>query len=437
MLEHPYEPRESTESAADKIINVLAYSKVALVNVGTGGGKTFMSIRAVAKKAPKVHLLVLTTKKQVDAKHWDDSIDSYNQVMNSDITYTVINYEKARSKSHYPKLVNQLNSIKDRPIVMILDECQRIKGYTSSNTSKAVINISRLPNVIRTIGLSATLASNSILDACNYLILAGFYTSKTQFLNQHAKYFDDHFQPIVKDYQGNISSAMINDYEQLVNRIDSITITIDTEDKVPPRKAWQKIFKYDNATQKEYRHIIKDYKEGVYDSVNAALMAERNFVAEHAEEKNEYVKSLITNPSRPNTPILIFYQYTIEREQLQAYIEEEMPGYDILIIAGKMKKSVSMKKPENPKTIFLIQYRAGGEGLNAPWSRFTIFYSPTNSYQDFKQAQGRNRRAGSTELVYQVRLVVDKTINAHMWFEIIDNKQQFTNKLQQELVDKE
>lgn len=436
-LEHPYEPRESTETAADKIINVLGYSKVALVNVGTGGGKTFMSIRAVAKRLPKVHLLVLTTKKQVDANHWNDSIDSYNEVMKSDITYTITNYERARSKGHYPKLVQKLQSINDRPVVMILDECQRIKGYTSTSTSKMVIAISRMNNVLCTIGLSATLASNSILDACNYLILAGYYTSKTQFLRIHAKYQDDHFQPIVKDYDGNISPAMINQYEELVNKINNITITIDTEDKVPPRKAWQEIFTYPKKVQKEYRKIIKDYKEGVYDSVNAALMAEREFVATHSEDKNEYVKKLINDPNRPNTPVLIFYQYTIERETLLSYIEHNLPDYEIIIIAGSMKKKVSMNKPKNPKTIFLIQYRAGGEGLNAPWSRLTIFYTPTNSYQDFKQAQGRNRRAGSTEMVYQVRLVVDKTVNAHMWFEIIDNKQNFSKQLQAELVDKE
>ena len=435
-LEHPYEPRDSTEYGANEIIKILAQNRLALVNVGTGGGKTFMAIRAAAKKLPKVNLFVLTTKKQVDAHHWEDSIDSYNKVTGSDITYTVTNYEHIRTPKHFKPTLEMVSKVQDRPTILILDECQRMKGYSSTSTSKSIIALSRLDNVIRTIGLSATLASNSILDACNYLILAGYYTSKTQFLNHHVKFFDDHFQPIVKDFSGNISPELINNYSQLVQLIDHITVTINTENKVPQRKAWQKIFKYDKATQKEYRQIIKDYKLGVYDSVQTAIMAEREFVALHAGQRNQYVKELITDKNRPNTPILIFYQYTIERETLWDYIKKELPDYEVKTIAGDTKK-LDVSKPKNPKTIFLIQYRAGGEGLNAPWSRFTIFYTPTNSYQDFKQAQGRNRRAGSTETVYQVRLIVDKTINAHMWYDIIDNKQRFTKKLEAQLVTKE
>lgn len=435
-LEHPYEPRDTTEYGANEIMKVLSYSKVALVNVGTGGGKTFMAIRAAAKNIPNVNLLVLTTKKQVDAHHWEDSIDSYNQVMNTKITYDVTNYEHVRMPKHWKPVAEKITKITDRPTILILDECQRMKGYTSSSTAKSIIAFSRLDNVIRTIGLSATLASNSILDACNYLILAGLYKNKTQFLNRHVKVFDDHFQPVVKDWKGNISSKMINEYDYLVSAIDHITVTIDTEDKVPPRHGWQRVFTYDKDTQKEYRQIIKDYKLGVYDSVQTALMAEREFVATHCEQRNKYLKQLITDPNRPNTPVLIFYQYNIERERLIDFIQKELPDYEIKIIAGNVKK-VSMAKPSNPKTLFIIQYRAGGEGLNAPWSRFTIFYSPTNSYQDFKQAQGRNRRAGSKEIVYQVRFVVEKTVNAHMWYDVIDNKKRFTKALKERLVDKE
>lgn len=435
-LEHPYEPRETTEYGANQIIKVLHKSDVALVNVGTGGGKTFMVIRAVAKRVPNANLIVLTTKKQVDSHHWEDSIDSYNDVMKTNLTYTVTNYEHLRVKKYFDEIVQNTLAIKNRFTIIILDECQRIKGYKPSQSFKAVLGLKQIPNAIKYIGLSATLASNSILDAGNYLILAGYYPNKTQFLNSHVTLWDDHYQPIVKDFNGDINPELIHDYDKLVSTINYITVTINTEDKVPPRKGWQKVFKYDKKTQKEYRDIIKAYKQGMFDSVQEAIMEERKFVALHADQRNAYVKQLITDNNRPNTPILIFYQYNIERQVIFNYLQEELNDYEIKIIAGDSKK-VDVSKPDNPKTIFLIQYRAGGEGLNAPWSRFTIFYSPTNSYQDFKQAQGRNRRAGGHAMVYQVRLLVDKTVNYHMWTEVIDKKKRFTKQLESDLVDKE
>ena len=59
-----YEHRTTTDLGAKKIIKVLLKHPVAVVNVDTGGGKTFMSIRAVGVYDPNSHIVIFTTKKQ-------------------------------------------------------------------------------------------------------------------------------------------------------------------------------------------------------------------------------------------------------------------------------------------------------------------------------------------------------------------------------------
>lgn len=435
-LAHPYQSMPLTEYGARLIDDVLIRHPFVLVSVDTGGGKTFMAIHAIARVIPDAHLLVLTTKKQVDANHWNDSIDSYNQVTGSRVTYEVTNYEQLTQKKTYAALYNKLfNFPKNHPrqrVFIILDEGQRVKG-THAKVARKLIRMSKLSSVAAVLALTATAASNSIIDTTNYLIFAGFYRNPTDFNKQHVKFLDDYYQPIVKDKNGRVDMGLLINPQQILAQLAEITVAIDTESLKPPLHYYEKVFEYDKATQKAYRQIKKDYLAGAYESVQAAIKAQREFIATHADQRHAYIKQLIDNPHRPQTPILFFYAYVIEQEALTAFLQKNYPDFDIVRIDGRIRHSAALKaasKPKSPKTFVLIQYRAGGEGLNAEWSSMTIFYTPTDSFQSFKQAMGRNRRAFQKGDVYQFRLVVDHTLNSHMWYDIIDNKQVFSKSLQ-------
>ena len=94
-----YQHRQTTDLGAKMILKKLQHHPICVVNVDTGGGKTFMAIRAVGVYRPHAHLVVFTTRKQVDAHNWQDSINAYNQaVKKSELTYQVINYEALNFK---------------------------------------------------------------------------------------------------------------------------------------------------------------------------------------------------------------------------------------------------------------------------------------------------------------------------------------------------
>lgn len=386
-----------------------------------------MSIRAVGVYRPNAHLLVFTTKSQVKSHNWEDSIDAYNQtVAKANLTYTVLNYEALRSKKSQRTLIEKLKLHLKQPLYIIADEAHRIKNPTSKNF-KHLQKLTRLPNFKGTICLTATPISESLIDTCSYLILAGYYRNKSQFIREHVVRFDKYFQPITKDRSGQIHNEWLVDYPQIIKEFKSIQVYIDTDELKPPVIKNEQQFHFSKMVQKGYRQIKKDYLNGVYESIMAANAAQRDYIANHATQRLKTLSSIIDNPKRPQGPILIFYQFNSDLDVLQRYLPDHHPDYHIFQINGSHKYDVTQTPPDN--SLFLCQYQASGEGLNAPWSHVSVFYSPTYSWERYKQAQGRNTRAYQGGTTYQIRFVVMNTINEHYWYDLIDNKRQFTTKL--------
>lgn len=426
--------RPETDNLSKRLVGLLKTQRYAMVTVGTGGGKTYIATHAVGLLDPNTHVIIFAPKKKIIEKDWDKSIDSYNEVMGTNILYDCFNYEKLIRPNTYKEVeavVKQYmtkNCPFRRNVIIILDEAHRIKDPTSK-TSKGVQKLAKLEPCKRIIGLTATPISNSYLDAVGYFVLAGFYKSKTQFITAHVKFTDQYNQPVVKDSSGRIDRNLFINPDLLDRLLASIIINVDLEHLKPPLHTYQRHFTFDKETQAKYRQIKKDYQLGVYDSIQEATQVMREFVAEHGHEKNLELTRILTNPV-VTRPVLIFYSFNAELEVLRAYLNEHHQDFDIIEVNGKAKiTEEDLLEPQNPRTIFLIQYMAGSEGLDAKWSNISIFYAPTNRYGLFKQAIGRNVRAHQkTGDVYQFQFIYDKTIDSQTW-RILDHKADFSNDL--------
>lgn len=426
-MPNEYTKQKKTDDGAKAMLKVLINHPIVINDSDTGGGKTYMSIRTVGVVDPHAHILVFTTRKQVDSRNWEDSIDSYNRnVKKSHLTYTVINYENLRSKKNRKHLINVLRGHLNQPLYIIADEAQKIKNPTSQNF-KRIRKLTNFPNYKRIICLTATPMSESLLDTCSYLILAGYYKNKTDFYKHHVTRYDKYFQPITRDWSGNVHNEWLLNYQQIIKEFESIQVYIDTSKLRPPVRSREIRFVFDKATQKGYRQIKKDYVNGVYESIASANAAQRNYLAEHDKQRRAVLSKIITDKRRPAGPILIFYQYNSERDSLLSYLPKAHPDYHIYQINGTHKYDIRQTPPD--KSLFLCQYQAASEGLNASWSHCSVFYAPTYSWEKFKQAMGRNTRAYQKGTTYHVRFVVMKTINQHYWYDLIDNKKKFTTEL--------
>lgn len=429
-----YEPRKTTEIMAKRIDDVLHNHKVCLVKVGTGGGKTYMTIHAVGRISLNANILVVTTASQKKAHEFQKSIDSYNEYYHGHIDYMVTNYDQMTAKNHKFDALNWVSSKPKGSVVMILDEAHKAKNPTSK-TTKMLMRISRLPSTSRVIFASATPYTNSLLDSMTYLIMAGFYKNKTQFQAIHVKKYDNFNQPVVRDRSGKVNLNLLNEPEKILKRLHQIEVEINTEKLLPVRHNYQKTFKFNRFVQKEYRQIQKNWRDGLYDSIAEAIAEQRHFVAAHSEHLLDYLKKIIDDKKRPDTPILIFYQYNDELDALVNFLKENEPDYHIEFNNGQSKPKDPSAKPASNKTLVLCQYQAAGEAVNAPWSRTTVFFSPAQSAEKYQQARGRNRRAMQKGDIYHFRLVVKNTINEHYWHDLIDNKQKFTKEVQKRMME--
>lgn len=423
----PYEPRPATENAANAARQILKSNRICLINAGTGGGKTYMSIHTIGGVDKNANIVVFTKAKQVASGEWTDSVANYNYACKTSIQIRATTYNSLV----YPDKVNELyNWIKSNKgfTYFILDEVQSIKNPTSIS-AKQIIKFMQSNLINRMVALSATPVTESYSDAITLLVLAGFYRNKTHFYSDQQVRFDQYHQPIVKNRYGKIDRNLFGNPDKIDRQLASITVSIDTSKLLPPSKCLTYTFRLSDEDQEQYNQIIRDYRNGLYDSIHSAIRDQRNFVATHCSQRNQAMYELITNKNRKKTPVLIYYMYVVELKELKRFIKQKLPDYDIIEVNGKNRKVNASKKPDKDDTIYLIQYRSGCEANNMPFAHLSIFYAPTTSGGQFIQSRGRNIRAYESDKITQIRFVVLNTINAHLWYDIIDNKVTFNSQM--------
>lgn len=424
-----YEHRQATQQAADLAFKVLTHNKICLIYTGTGGGKTYMSIHTIGNVDPQANIIVFTSAKHVASGEWDASVASYNEVQKTNLKIKATTYASITYDEKYQALIDTLKTNQGNSY-FILDEVQNIKNPTSIS-AKRIITIMKHNLVNRMVALSATPIAESYLDALTLLILGGFYRNKSQFYREQNLRLDEYHQPIVRNRYGKIDRNLFGDPDLIDKQLASITVSIDTSKLLPPSRSITYTFELTDAERKEYNQIIRDYRNGAYESIHQAIAAQRTFLAEHCTQRNEALYQLITHPKRKKTPVLIFYMYVAELNALKEFIKKHLPEYDVIEVNGKSRKVKASQKPKKDDTLYLIQYRAGSEANNMPFAHLTIFYAPTNSGNQFIQSCGRNIRAYHNDLITQIRFVVLNTLNAHLWYDIIDNKVSFNKEMQQ------
>ena len=430
-----YESRKLTEIGANALDNVYrAGHHNALLITGTGGGKTFMSIHALGKLADSINVLVFSIRSVIDNKQWEESFDAYNQATNHHLEYAIFNYEKLDSKSYRNNILNSIR-FSSKPVAIILDEAHKIANPTAKR-SKFIFQLNLDPKVKTMMCLTATSINNSLLDACSYLILDYQYKNKTDFYNQHVKSYDKFYQPIVKDRKGNRTLAVYNNPGKILTLLKNITVNVDTESVIPPLKSYDLVFEMPKHIKREYNQIQRDYKKGLIENSQQRISMQHDFLATHATQRLNALAQLIDSPDRVQTPILIFYQYVSEYQKLYNYLKVHYgKKYHIKAINGSSKK-IDIRKAPPKNTLFLIQYQAGATGLNAQWSSISVFFTPPMSNINYEQAKGRNRRAYQKGTVYQFRFIVKNTINAFTWWDIVDNKLEFSNMIYNKYLDR-
>lgn len=440
-----FELRESTVSMVQKLMMVYNISpRMAVLEVGTGGGKTYGAIHTTATIDPNLHILLFSTKSILGTDQWKRQIDDYNEVMHANLTFTEFNYDKLALDKHYKNIVNALVDAyeKGRRSIVVLDEVHLIKLASSAKPSKRserLISITRMPQVLTTLGLSATTVTNSLLDLSTYLIIAGFYASSRDFIRTHAKYYDDYHVPIVKDKSGEIKDEYFKDPETIKALYRMITVKVDTSKYLPEVSRTYLKFKLSPESRRIYNKTFEDYSEGLYEFPVQVTSAQNKLLANQLFAQKDL--ALIGVIEKRNAlefdgivaPILVFYEYTATLNHIDRILKELYPETPLYYISGTRKKPKNMGEPEDKTAIYLIQYASGAEGLDWQWSNVSVFYEAASRNDKYIQAKGRNvRNKEIMAKVYHYFFEYLRTADAQRW-KLSNHKQNFTKRLANEL----
>lgn len=419
-------------------------SKMALLTVKTGGGKTYGAIHTFGSipKFKNATLLVFTTAKVRQSMQWETSVSDYNQVMQTHLKVICYNYDKIISQKFINILFKRLSFVAKDPIILILDEVHRIKLAGSgklSKRAKVLLKLAKQDYIVTTLGLSATAISNSYLDIAPYLIMAGYYRNKTQYLRENVKYFNRYHQPIVTNRQKEIDPSLFYNPQKLDQQLKSISVYVDTSVYKPNVHYYHAKFKLNSADRYCYNEIERAYENSEYEYPIQARMDQEERLADVVSwQKDSYLLGIINarnkNKFKQKTPILIFYQYNVVYKHLYAFLKYYYPDFKIRSINGRVKlDSTDLKKPSDENTLILIQYEAGGEGLDWQWSNLSIFYEAPVRYEKYVQAQGRNvRNRDQMKEVWHFSLEYVNTLDGERW-QVNRNKKDFTDTLSKKL----
>lgn len=365
--------------------------------LGTGTGKTILSIHHYHKHAGNKKLIVVAPAQKVKEGGWDREIKKFCEYYKVSIEYEVLSYGRLKHANV------------DLETYLIFDECHYIKNYKKSQRSKIALNLTK--QAFGYCLLSATPASNGYQDMGNYMAIFGIYKNGYSYEKAHAiKKLSYLGYPEIVEWKN-------TDYIDKVWKAISSPALDKNECIDLPDLMFEDV--YFNPGE-QYLILKKDrvLNEEIYDTSSKLIAGLRQLAG--FNEKLEYLEEF-RNSTDAN--ILIFYNFKKEAEAIKKILKVD---YEVSGAVSNIPKFEEFKSLKNKTTI--VQIQAGGAGIELQYNSEVIFFSPTYSYQDYDQAIGRAYRIGQNNKVTVYKYISKKSIEEKIYSKL-DEKKDFVEKL--------
>ena len=435
-----YQYDKFTDETAKVLYQKLQKNRAQLLPIGAGTGKTYIAIHTSAMIDKEAHLIVVCPKGKHEERDWDKSIDSYNEVTGSNLTYQTITYGKTRNPKNMKPIYDRVKISKKG--ILIIDEVHAIKGVTTGQ-AQACIDLANNSNILKILGLSATDIPNTPFDAAAYLIMNGLYRNITHFKKTHVvRTHPEYHNPIYENendiknlelYKQNIQKTSVYvDTSKILPKVDNYYALLDL---YTDTKYIEPLFNDDkhpfNDKKKRtsvghYNQSIRYWRDKWYESSKESTMMLRRIVAKDPIRKltlyNILNKLLNTNDEKH---IIVIYKFKCELEAIADVCSKINYDFEFRQINGNKKQLAKSKKK---KSIIALQYQAGGAGIELQYAPTSIFYGPTDSYQDFEQVKGRNVRRFMNCKIEHYYISTKNRIDFEDW-QRVNNKEYMMNNI--------
>lgn len=347
--------------------------------------------------------------------------------LNADVDFHIVNRENVVWLVNYYK--------KRWPFDMVvIDELSSFKS-SKAQRFRALKRVRRY--IDRIVGLTGTPAPNGLLDlwAQVYLLDEGARLGKTLTV-----YRDTYFTPGRRGPQGVVYEWLPKDgaEEAIYKKLEDLCISMDSKDHLdlPDRLFISQEVELPQTARGMYQTMRRDmllpFQDGDVDAATAAILSnkllqmaggavydENGGVKLIHEAKLEKLDQLIEEAN--GQPVLIFYNYTHERDRIKARYPYAVEIKD----DGAIAKWDAGQAP-----ILLANPASAGHGLNLQFGgHIIIWYSPTWNYEFYDQANKRLHRPGQTETVLIHILIAKGTMDERVVNVVLKGKEAGQDRL--------
>lgn len=331
---------------------------------GTGSGKSITAIAYFVLKVidggfspykpgrKPVPLYIITTAKKRDTLEWEGELAKFGLSTHPDVGLKVV-----------VSSWNKISSFEDvKGCFFIFDE-QRVVG-----NGAWVSSFLKIAQNNRWILLSAT-PGDVWMDYVPVFLANGFYKNRTEFYNRHVIFSRFTKYPSVQRYI---------DTDRLEFLRSRILVDIKL-DRTVTKVHHDEIVAYDKALYDEIQDTRFDpwKKEPIKDAGGLCRLLRQ--VSNTGLGRYERVLQLCKERKR----LIIFYSFDYELEMLRRLRN------DLSCEVAECNGHRHDRIPPTEEWVYLVQYAAGAEGWNCISTDSVLFFSPTYSYRQQNQAEGR------------------------------------------------
>ena len=405
----------ATDSASAHLVEQIVgqHRSMQLLQQPAGTGKTAVAVKTLAmlhQSNPEQAFVILASRAIIESGGWQSTIAEWNaEHPDSPLNPALIDtYDRFTNIITNKQTRDELlAALGDNPVIVI-DEVHNYKNPTSKR-AKALQKIKDKT----VLGLSATPITNNVaLDMCSYLVMAGFYRNKTEYLTKTElnDRLDQDFDFFIYDKRGHIDALLWPKYPLVLGQMSTVLFQPDvsvTVDQLPQVSSPMQRLDMSDDLAADLRSLDRAYAKRMFDSAADYVLS----IQERINTDPHRVKWLMETitASEVEQP-LVFYWHTAVRDAITQTFDAA--GVDYQLIAGDTDTS-EVDKTDVTRPI-LIQYQAGGEGIEFPRSNTSVFFENQGSYARLVQARGRNVRLGMSHAVTHHYCVSDAPFDSEV-----------------------
>ena len=388
-----------------------------------GLGKTFVGSEKMKQLGTNANLLICQKSKIQD---WIEHFETYYpEYMVFDCTVRKFNYEVdvhlfGHDKRKHILIVNyeltfrraELTRLAD--FTLMLDESSMIQNE-SAKRSKFIMKL-KPENVIL---LSGTPTSGKYEKLWSQLHLLGWKISKTLYWSQYVdtEILEVNGFPIrvIKGYKN---------VDRLKQKLAEFGAVFMKSEEVfdLPQQIEQKIFV---ETTKEYRKFMRtcivevEGIELVGDLTLTKRLYARQLCGQYNAAKLEAFKDLVESTE---DRLIVFYNFTEEFDKLKQLVEDR----PVSIVNGSIKDLSAYEHYKD--SITFVQYQAGAKGLNLQKANKIIYFTLTQSCEDWMQSKKRIHRIGQNKTCFYYYLMCRSSVEEEV-LKALESGRDYTDDL--------